>query len=322
MIEISVIVVTFNHLKYIRQALDSFVNQKTDFDYEILVHDDCSTDGTQNVVKEYAEKYPDKVIPILQEENQYSKGLDVVREFVFPKCRGRFIAFCEADDYWCDENKLQKQFDFLNSHPDYSSCVHNSVYLDAFTGKETLRNSCSEEKDIHIEEVIPAGSVEYHMSSLVYRREYMYRPDAFKAKGIGDYPRAIYLCYVGKMRYFPDVMSVHRVNVEGSWTSKNAGSIDAQKQISNYQKLNRMLRNIDEETNQKYHDVITRTVHWNECIILQWEDNAKKIRKEYPDVYYGMMSEKERMVIRFKAYFPKVFKALNKLRMNLRRRKL
>ncbi len=321
MIEISVIVVTFNHLKYIRQAMDSFVGQKTDFDYEILVHDDCSTDGTAEIVREYAEKYPEKVIPILQEENQYSKGLDVVREFVFPKCRGRYIAFCEGDDYWCDENKLQKQFDFLKSHPDYSACVHNTMFIDAFTQSETLRNACTTEKDIVMEDVIPAGSVEYHMSSLIYKREYMYRPDAFKAKGIGDYPRALYLCSVGKMHYLPDVMSVHRVNVEGSWTSKHVGSDDAEKQVAHYRKLNVMLEKVDDVTEKKYHDLIVKTIRWNECIILQWQDNAKKILKDYQDVYRSM-SRSEKGKILIKAYFPHLFKALNRVRMNMRRRKI
>lgn len=321
MIGISVIVFTFNHEKYLRQAMDSFVCQKTDFEFEILVHDDASTDRTQDIIREYQKQYPDLIKPILQTENQYSKGVDTVREYVFPRCQGEYIAFCEGDDYWCDDRKLQKQYTFLKNHPEYSACVHNSAFIDAFTGKSVLKNPCKTEKDITFQDVILARSVEYHMSALVYKRDYMYRPDAFKAKAIGDLPRALYLSYVGKMHYFPDVMSVHRVNIAGSWTSRNVGSIDAEKQILHYRKIINMLKNIDEYTEGSCHEIIEKAVRWDECIILQWEDNAKKILTDYQDIYNGMTKNEQR-IIRFKAYFPKTFKFLNKIRMNMKKRKI
>lgn len=116
----TIVCLTYNQFPYIRQCLDGLVKQKVNFPFEIIVHDDASTDGTTSIIMEYAQNYPDIVVPIIQEENQYSQLGDVILErFVFPKCRGKYIAICEGDDYWIDTLKMQKQVDFLESHPDY-----------------------------------------------------------------------------------------------------------------------------------------------------------------------------------------------------------
>lgn len=121
--------ITFNHAQYIRPCLDGFLMQKTNFKYEILIHDDASTDGTKEIIEEYANKYPDIFIPLYETENQYSKygHLMVVRKLMDTKIHGKYTALCEGDDYWTDENKLQKQVDFLESHPQHSMCFHQTM---------------------------------------------------------------------------------------------------------------------------------------------------------------------------------------------------
>jgi glycosyltransferase involved in cell wall biosynthesis len=115
---VSIICTVYNHEPFLRQCLDGFVMQKTNFKFEAIVHDDCSTDGSAAIIREYAEKYPDIIKPIYEEENQYSKGtLDKV---INPYLKGKYIALCEGDDYWTDPLKLQKQVDFLETHKDYS----------------------------------------------------------------------------------------------------------------------------------------------------------------------------------------------------------
>lgn len=114
---VSICSLTFNHAPYIRQCLDGFLMQKTDFDYEIIINDDCSTDGTTEIIKEYQEKYPDMIKPIFHKENQWSKGCKaVLQTFVYPHVRGKYMAYCEGDDYWTDPFKLQKQVDWLEKH--------------------------------------------------------------------------------------------------------------------------------------------------------------------------------------------------------------
>lgn len=109
---VSITCLTYNHAPYLRQCLDGFVMQKTSFPIEILIYDDASEDGTQDIIREYERKYPDLIKPIYQTENQYSKGVKVEFVYNYPRAKGKYIAFCEGDDYWTDPNKLQKQIDF------------------------------------------------------------------------------------------------------------------------------------------------------------------------------------------------------------------
>lgn len=119
--------ITYNQEKYIAQALDGFVMQQTNFKFVAVVHDDASTDGTADIVKEYAEKYPDIIKPIFETENLYSKGNGLLKKVMDEACSQYepiYIALCEGDDYWTDPYKLQKQVDIMDKHPEYSCCVH------------------------------------------------------------------------------------------------------------------------------------------------------------------------------------------------------
>ena len=118
---VSICCLAFNHEPYIREALEGFLMQKTDFPIEVLIHDDASTDGTASIIREYEERFPDIIKPIYQTENQYSKGIkNISGIFNFPRAKGKYIAMCEGDDYWTDPYKLQKQIDFLD--PVFSQC--------------------------------------------------------------------------------------------------------------------------------------------------------------------------------------------------------
>ena len=115
---VSVLCLTYNHEKSIAQCLDGFVDQETNFKYEVLVHDDCSTDGTLDIVLSYEKKYPDLFMVITEEENQYSKGVDIYDDIMMPLASGKYIALCEGDDYWSGSHKLQKQLNFMESDPE------------------------------------------------------------------------------------------------------------------------------------------------------------------------------------------------------------
>lgn len=126
---VSISCITFNHAPYLRECFEGFLMQQTAFKFEVVVHDDASTDGTREVIEEYTEKHPDIFVPMYQTENQYSKGIrGMMARFNFPRCRGKYIALCEGDDYWTDPFKLQKQVDFLESNPDFALC-HTAVKL-------------------------------------------------------------------------------------------------------------------------------------------------------------------------------------------------
>ena len=133
---VSICSITYNHAPYIRQCLEGFLMQKTSFPFEIIINDDCSTDGTTEIIQEYAEKYPDIIKPIFHDENQYLKGVrGMFATFCYPRAQGKYIALCEGDDYWIDPLKLQKQVDILEKSP------HVTM---VYTGFRTVNMSSNE----------------------------------------------------------------------------------------------------------------------------------------------------------------------------------
>ena len=127
---LSIICLTYNHAAFIKGTLDGFIRQETDFPFEVVVHDDASTDSTAAIVREYAARYPNLIKPIYQQENQYQLGVPFSTR-LFAQARGRYIAYCEGDDYWTDPRKLQIQVDFLETHRDYVMTYHDAFMFNS-----------------------------------------------------------------------------------------------------------------------------------------------------------------------------------------------
>ena len=211
-IKVSVICVTYNHAGFIRQALDGFVMQKTDFPFEVLIHDDASTDGTADIIREYAKKYPDIIKPVFQTENQWARGLDISKEYNWPRIRGQYVAVCDGDDYWTDASKLQKQADFLDAHPDYTICFHPvSVFWDNGEQPDSIFPGKRKLKDISLDKLSKQNFIPN--LSVMYR----WQPNGLDV--IKEWPEHIYpgdwflhLLHAkyGKIGYLPDVMARYR----------------------------------------------------------------------------------------------------------------
>ncbi len=217
---VSVLCTAYNHEQYIAQALESFVSQKTDFAFEVLVNDDASTDGTAAIIRTYAEKYPDIIRPVYQKENLYRQRINISQTILFPMARGRYIAICEGDDYWTDEEKLQRQVEFLERHPDYAACVHNTECLNCHSGNRHLLFVSGGDCDLCLEDVLFSRERGFHTSSLMLRKELYIRPAEFKYARVGDYPRAIWLAMNGPIRCLGRVMSVYRLfSGASAWSS-------------------------------------------------------------------------------------------------------
>lgn len=248
----------YNHSQYIRQTLDGFVQQKTNFPFVAIVHDDASTDGTDEIIKEYAKKYPDIILPIYEKENQYSKHDGTLRKIMNDACDAlgvKYIALCEGDDYWIDPLKLQKQVDFLESHKNYSMCVTNSWNLEHDTltpSKWNVKN----DRDLSIEEIILNGGLFIATASLVFRRSiHRELPDETIALHVGDYPLQIFMAYKGNVRMLADNTCVYRIASTGSWTEKiKKNQFDYSKVSTQTQKEMFLLDTMDRLTNYKYTD--------------------------------------------------------------------
>lgn len=211
--------ITYNHEKYIRQCLEGFVMQKTHFRFEAIVHDDASTDGTADIIREYEAKYPDIIKPIYETENQYSKHDGSLRHIMDKHTHGKYIAICEGDDYWIDPFKLQKQVDFLESHPDYG-VVHTNRY--------SLRDN----KLLKVKARMNYDAVSVLLSTGIATLTTCYRSELYfkyckeiqpETKGwlMGDSPLWKYIAFNSKIHLLPDYTAVYRVLEESASHSKN-----------------------------------------------------------------------------------------------------
>lgn len=312
-IMVSVLTTAYNHAQFIAGALDSFVKQKTDFAFEVIVHDDASTDGTAEIIREYASKYPDIIRPILQNENQYSKGIDVY-DFMEPLVRGKYIALCEGDDYWCDDLKLQKQVDFLEAHTDYVACAHNNWVINYETGKKTLAYPGDGDRDLHIENYLSGNGKNYHTSSIVYRRDKCMGIEDFVREPLligGDNILEAYLLLQGKIRFLNDTMSVYRLMSPNSWTKSNSNS---QKTISILEDRIRFFEIIDQYTNGAYSEYINKGVLKQEFRILMEKcDYSTLTKPPYRDMYFALPL-RDRVQRRAKHAFPGLYSVMRSIR--------
>ena len=250
---VSICCITYNQAQYIRQCLEGFLMQKALFPYEIIINDDCSTDGTTDIVREYAERFPTLIVPIYHEENEYSKGVrGMFATYCVPKAKGKYIAFCEGDDYWIDPLKLQRQVDFMEAHPDYSLCFHNAMVLnERVEVKERIRSFCefNKSRQIQTEEIIADWCIP--TASILYRKanfDQLELPKFFS----GDYTLELGLASVGKVYYLDGYMSVYRLNNGGVSSKISVGKWANQ--------LYGLLEWYDNHTTYQYHKEIQNRI--------------------------------------------------------------
>lgn len=217
---VTVICLAYNHAPYIRDALEGFVCQRTTFPVEVIVHDDASTDGTADIIREYAARYPHLFRPIYQKENQYSKGLAIAPTFCFPLVRGRYVALCEGDDYWTDPLKLQLQVEALEKHPEADLSAHCARMVRDGIPRGFMAPSLQDG-------VIPATQVVegLHLAtaSLLCRRENYLTMTPMRAVKVNDLALQLQGARRGGLVYLSRCMSVYRIQTPGSWSATHRG---------------------------------------------------------------------------------------------------
>ncbi len=214
-VKVSACCISFNQKEFIRQCLEGILSQKTSFDFEIIIHDDASKDGTKEIIDEYQIIFPNIIFPYYQKENQYAKGERAfMAKYNFPRCRGKYIALCEGDDYWTDPNKLQKQVDFLEANPDYSGCYHDTLvkYTNIDKPEHLFREKLPQ--SMNAEDTI-ALFAPFHTSSFVFKKEcFTFEPFLTKVKS-GDMALFSIIASKGLLGKVDGVMSVYRKHEGG-----------------------------------------------------------------------------------------------------------
>lgn len=265
-IKVSIICNTYNHEEYVKDALDGFIKQKTTFPFEVLIHDDASTDHTADIIREYEQNHPEIIKPIYQTTNQFSQGVKITRDIQIPRARGKYLAFCEGDDYWTDENKLQIQYDILESHPNIDMCAHAAHVVNTRTNEEHdwILNT-KHDTIIPIKDIIEGGGGFLPTASLMYRKEIeVNAPEYRNYYGI-DYTLQVSGGRRGGIYYICKVMSTYRMLTPGSWTVRLRQ--DSSKKIKHKKKINNTMRLIDKDTNYRYHSYFSKTILKNKIII-------------------------------------------------------
>ena len=316
--KVSVLCATFNHEDYLRQTLDSFIAQKTDFPFEVLVNDDASTDHTAEILREYADRYPDIIRPFYQDENLYSRRMNVYDLVFFPAARGKYIALCEGDDYWNDPEKLQRQADWLDIHPEYSACVHNSI--GKFSDQpDRVLFAQDGDRDIPFEQVINGMSHAYHTSSILARREFIlnppdYRNVAYEKGYFTDYAIGVRLCLEGKVRFLDRCMSVYRIGSNPSAWSKGVGQ--------EYSKLTRfvsgeiaMLETLKgHELTPEQKAAVDRVILEREYELLYLQGRVNEMVKPPYDQIHRSMGTGRIVTTQLKRMFPRLHRLYRKNR--------
>lgn len=313
---VSILVTVYNHEKYLEQCLSSIINQETNFKYEVLIHDDCSTDGSRKIIEKYYKNYPEKVVPIYEKENQYSKGVKINKEILIPKMSGKYFCLCEGDDYWIDEKKLQKQYDFLELNTEYKFCVHNSININDDGIKIGENIVVKKSEDLECKDfIINDGS--FIATNSIFSYSYLAKklPCYFNYLSL-DYIWQIYLSSVGKTYCFEECMSAYRVESVGSWNQRMKN--DNQKWILHKKKIIKALNMFNKDTNFKFNKYVKMKILLCNYNILELNRDYKSMRdKKYSNIY---KNESFTRKIRFflDEHFPIFYNFLRRLRSKIK----
>lgn len=318
---VSIVCLTFNEEEFVRDTFDNFLSQQTSFPFEILVYDDASQDATPQIIQEYVDKYPNIFKATLYTENNFKKGLGFLGLRVgFQEARGKYIAYCEGDDYWCDNLKLQKQVDFLESHPEYEVCAHETLIRNDYDEIENGTLFSHTNVNLFIDRKkrqhysfkdTLTGNI-FHISSMMFRNKTIVWPEWICHVTALDMVLFMILAERGDIYRLSDVMSVYRHN-KHSITSSQA-------QFGNQITFNNLslglLVKMDEYWSQKYHNSISK------IIAQYYADNAwLYTKKSLRD--FGQCISMMKMALKYSKYSALMYivkKMLNRLSLTFKKK--
>ena len=220
--------ITYNHASYIRNALEGFVNQIVPFEMKVIVIDDASTDGTTEIIKEYQAAYPQIFHLLIAKTNTFKNKN---REEIYKKIKndffiGKYVAYCEGDDYWTAPDKLKVQVEYMELHSDCIMTLHNAYREDMRDGKKEVMHENEPESDLSANELIRQKNGIWPTASIVVKKDFFVMPNIFLGCPVGDFPLQLYAVAHGRVHYFDSCMSVYRYMVSGSWSQRTLNDFE------------------------------------------------------------------------------------------------
>jgi len=275
---LSVCLITYNHLNYIKDAIEGVLMQKVNFTWELIIADDCSTDGTREILLQYKAKYPEFIKLILQDINK-GAAQNWIELITTPK--SKYIAYFDGDDYWTDPLKLQKQVDFLEANEDFSICFHKVKYINA--EDTTIFISNEHQQDTSTIKDLAKGNFISTVSCVFKNNFNKEFPDFLLKCPIGDYALHVYNSQFGKIKFIAEVMANYRVHNGGIWSMKLSVYQDEQL----LKTINALIGNFDNEINY------ILSINQKELILR----NIQNIELNYlPKGLFYLINENEQIV--------------------------
>ncbi len=277
---VDILLPTYNHERFIAQAIESVLAQKTTFGYRIMLSDDCSTDSTQEILKSYVEKYPGKFELFTSPTNLGALHRERLSMKVLKVCTAKYVAVLEGDDYWTDCYKLQKQVDFLENHPKCTLCFHN-VQRFFEDGSRVVSNMyAANQKEIStLKDILTAGVFPMPCAILFRNNLWEELPECFYSVLNADWMLCVLIGEHGKLGYLNEVMAAYRVHGAGIW-SRLTYIEGVRENIKTYETINAYL-------NFKYHEVLSKK------IAALRESLCKHEARSCLDQYQGLVQKGE-----------------------------
>lgn len=283
--KVTVLCFAYNQEQFIRNVLNGFIMQKTDFPFEVLVHDDASTDKTPDIIREYAEKYPNIIIPILSKTNHFQAGLSITNVEFCPRIRGKYVAHCDGDDWWTDDHKLQKQVDFLDANPDFSICATQATIV--WSDNSHIPVICPSDKFLktrHVQTFDDLVKENFIVNSTVMYR-WNYTPSDLPHENIMPSDWFFHLLHAryGKIKTLAEPMVVYSRWNGGVWQDGNNDEFF----VKNYLKLIQFYKQVEKKFNV---DKSTATVQTllqiiSACIKTKNADKIIELYEIFPDMH-------------------------------------
>jgi len=300
---VTVILPTHNHAPFIAQAIESVLMQQTEYSFDILLHDDASTDGTADICREYAAKYPDKITLIAQTVNQYTIDRRIQSHILIPKVKAKYTAILDGDDYWIREDRLQRQVQYLEDHPDCTITVGAADMVDVKGNVVGRSAPYAVDRAIDPDDMIRAGGGFVASDTIVMPTQVLREMPKFADHTeVEDIPFQLLGALVGYGWYFSDTFVAYRQAVPGSWSTRQYASA-METRIKTSLDLIALNEGYDAFSGGKYHDAFLQAIRYQEFLILTYQHKLKEAKQPPYRFFYDRLSWKRKIRLFGEKYF-------------------